>query len=867
MQDGRHKTARMGASTAGTMLALPAAISLGVVLARPALAQSVISGNHNSTVNLAAYPGGNPVSITAGSTIAPRSGDALVGLGGGPWSLANAGLLNAPDVGILLDTVGSVANAGVISAGYNGLSLNRGGTLSNAMGGSISGGHIGVYTGNGLGDITNEGVISASAGDAVSLYAGGSFTNASGARVLGGYSGVYARGTGTSIQNAGTITGPNSGLYLEGAVQVTNSGSLGGGDGIFAYGSGTGIDNTGRISGAKAGVLLDSGAELQNSGTITGGLVGALLGAGGHLTNQAGGLIEGGNIGVQTGSDAVIDNAGTILDGTVAGMVLGAQSSLDNSGVIGGVTGLVVSGAGSSVFDTGVIAATPSSGEAIALNGTDFLTLSTGAEIFGAIDGGGSASEIFLQGTGTLASTLQNFGAGSALGIAQGADWVASGQWEIAQVENAGTFQPGIIGTPLALTGNFTQVPGGTTRVLVTPSQTTEFNVSGVAQLGGALVYVLAPGSYAPGSENFLTAGGGIVGRFRSVTAVADAPASPALVTPPMVLALADATHQANLVVAQAFTVAPADDALFADANQAMALAAEQAGDTLLGHASGARSDGCAGALTGDCLAGAWVEAVGDNIGQADAFGASGGGFLAGLDRRIGPDGTRLGLALGVDALSLNDTSGGKAGMKTVRVGLYGAQPLGRMMLSASLIDGIMTGSTTRATGAGTALADSSANVLAGAAQLALPLVLDGWRLTPAAGLEFAAVNSGAMTETARTQAFAIATSASGGTSLRPYLRMAFSHSYITQSQWVVIPQASLGLAYQTGDPQGTVMITAHDGTPFATRGTPLSPASGLLMAGISVTRGRWSLRARYVAQVSGNGAAQTLDAAILIRF
>ena len=62
-------------------------------------------------------------------------------------------------------------------------------------------------------------------------------------------------------------------------------------------------------------------------------------------------------------------------------------------------------------------------------------------------------------------------------------------------------------------------------------------------------------------------------------------------------------------------------------------------------------------------------------------------------------------------------------------------------------------------------------------------------------------------------------------------------------------------------------MITAHDGTPFATRGSPLSPASGLLMAGISAVRGRWSLRARYAAQVLGNGTAQTLDAAILIRF
>jgi hypothetical protein len=113
--------------------------------------------------------------------------------------------------------------------------------------------------------------------------------------------------------------------------------------------------------------------------------------------------------------------------------------------------------------------------------GADVLTLGTGSVIVGDIAGEGSASQIMLTGTGTLASDIVGFGPGSALSLAQGAEWVASGNWTVASVVNGGTLQPGLVGAPLNLTGRFAQLSTGTLRVVVTPSGVSQFNVTGPA--------------------------------------------------------------------------------------------------------------------------------------------------------------------------------------------------------------------------------------------------------------------------------------------------------------------------------------------------------------------------------------------------
>ncbi len=151
--------------------------------------------------------------------------------------------------------------------------------------------------------------------------------------------------------------------------------------------------------------------------------------------------------------------------------------------------------------------------------GTNNLTLATGAVLTGTIDGGGSDSTVNLVGRGALSNTIANFGAGSEVNIEQNADWTATGHWTVATVTNSGTFQAGTLNPdpPLYLNGNFVQTTTGTLQVVVTPTLSTQFLVSGTAQLAGGLKYIFTPGTYAPHTYNFLTASGGITGSFATI--------------------------------------------------------------------------------------------------------------------------------------------------------------------------------------------------------------------------------------------------------------------------------------------------------------------------------------------------------------
>ena len=738
-----QKAGIWGGCGASALLALPAAMSFGGVLVGPAAAQGVIGTNQTTTVNLGNYAPG-PVSITAGTTISPVGGAGIEGAGRF-WSLSNAGVIDAQagdgvrldaggvvvnEVGSVIDAsgygvrvtgaVGSVTNSGAITALYDGISLNRGGEVANALGGTISGGHIGVYTGNGAGVVANAGVISAETGDAVSLYAGGSFSNAASGRVQGGYSGVYAGGNFSTVQNAGTIGGTSFGVYLSGASGVSNSGTISGGvDGIIDVGAGGTVGNSGVIEGGKVGLRMAADARVENEGRISGGVTGVKIGAGSVLENEAGGVILGGAVGLQAAGDVVIDNAGSI----------------------GGAVGIVVSGGQSSILNTGTVASSVRGGDAIELGagGADVLTLGTGSVIEGDIDGENSASQVLLMGGGTLASDVIGFGPGSGLSVAPGAEWVASGSWTVASVVNAGILQPGLVGAPLNLTGSFTQLSTGVLRVVVTPEGVSQFNVTGPVQLGGKLVYVLAPGVYAPVSESFLSSNGPVTGSFAQV--VVQSPAETGQSDPPLAMALASAASTAAVVVSQNFTVGPEDDGLFANANQVSVLDAQRAGDVLLGHAEaenagpcpaggvmangGGTQAGIAGALAGAfCGAGGWLETSGTRMDVSDGYDADVAGFLAGLDRRVGAAGTRVGLAVGYDAATLTDDAGGKASINTFRVGVYGAQPLGGFVVTGDVMGGFASIATTRATGAGDAAGRGDGTSVAGGVEVLAAVIV-----------------------------------------------------------------------------------------------------------------------------------------------
>ncbi|WP_284257177.1 autotransporter outer membrane beta-barrel domain-containing protein [Acidocella aquatica] len=816
-----------------------AALSLGAALAAPARAQSVIATSQTTTVDLAGY-GAGPVSITSGTTLSSGGPETLMDTQG-PVTLNNAGSVNAASgVGIYLGAGGavnnqaaggiraasygvltrnaaaSVSNAGVIAAGDDGVSLNAGGSVANAAGGSIFGAHIGVYTGNGVGVVANSGVISARTGDAVSLYSGGSLNNTASGQLVGGYTGVFEGGKGASVQNAGRISGPVFGAYLAGPGSLTNSGTIAGGlAGIIAVAPGASVTNTGLVHGITAGVRLGRGDALTNSGSIS------------------------------------------------------------------GATGVLVKGVGASIYDTGLIAASNGGAAVRFAGGAGSLTLGTGASITGAIDGGGTDSAIALTGSGQLTSDIANFGAGGVLNVAAGANWTASGNWMMGTVINSGIFQPGIIGAPLNITGNFVQLASGTLRVVVTPTGVSQINITGTALLGGRLVYVLAPGSYAPAAGAFLTANGGLSGSFASVStqltageAVVSGNATVLAIDPPGIF-----SYRLG-----AFSVAPADDALFARARQQLTLDAGRTSDDLLnltqdtppstcppaGALPGGRSTqaGIAQALAGAfCGAGGWVEASGSAMNQPGGYNARSAGFMAGAGRAVNDAGTTLGLAVAYDSSSLNDAQGGTANAQTIRLGAYGAQPLGRFMLSGDVLGGFISTDTARATGAGAASARPEGSVVSGAARLAMPLRLAGFGLLPSAGVSVAQVSLGRFSERAQQGAFALTGPATSGTSIKPYLRLAVSHDYVSAAHVVWTPQLGLGVDYEAGNPGRAMRVIAADGSAYATGTKRLDPLAGEVMAGLSASRGNVSLVLRYSAQVAGNWTAQSAEAALHILF
>jgi hypothetical protein len=842
---------------------------------------------------------------------------------------------------------GAVTNAGsIIGSASIAVDLFGGGTVTNLAGGSIYGYRYGVSASS-FASIDNSGVILAGTDEGVALGGGGAVVNRIGAQIYGGETGVYAGNSAAVVSNAGSIGGYNHAVFLAegGAVYNMAGASLGSyGDAVVIDGlpglvsnqgqilstgdsdavdfeTASQLENSGLISGGRYGVLLDrSGATLTNysgghieggyagvnevystlinAGSITGGTDGIVM-YGGTLTNVASGVIKGGAHGLYATYGAVITNAGQILDDSQSGAVLGDDVTLTNQpgGTIAGVHGIDFDGANSTVFNAGTIASTEPGGFAVAFQSSDvnYLTLSTGSVLDGIVDGGGSDSQIALVGTGTLGNTIQNFGTASALDVASGASWIGTGNWNIATVTNNGTFQGGQLNKPLNLTGDFVQASLATLRVVVTPTLSSQFLITGAAQLAGNLTYVFAPGYYAPHTYDFLTASDGTTGDFANVTYAG--------FVPPQLTHTTNATPPgANLVLAGSGLVTPGDDGVFNAQTQAMADSAQQANTSLLGKASqgagagssaaaacaaeaGAAQNTATGSATtasrmasavasAFCGAGGWIEATGTEMnaggsGGADDYHADTGGFLAGVDKAVNNIGTRIGLAVGYDESWLHDGGGGKADVDTVRVGLYASQPIGRFTIAADVMYGHGDNHTHRATGIGQANGSYGTNIYSGAVQGSTELFLGPVELVPAAGVRIAHIASGSFAETGGgfIPAFAVSSNGTDYTSVQPFVNMGLSHSFLSASGMTVTPSAGVGFIYEAGDRGKAVDVTAGDFTSFAATHNNLDRATAVLSAGIAAGRDNWSLFAHYTAYVSGNWTSQTAEAGLQVKF
>ncbi|MEM5382757.1 autotransporter domain-containing protein [Paraburkholderia phymatum] len=437
---------------------------------------------------------------------------------------------------------GKVVNAGTIAGdvfglvdSQSGIHMPDGGTVINLATGRI-GGYGSAILAAPATTVMNDGTIASGSGPAIDLTAGTSNT--------GGF--VANNGTIASSGGVAIRFGPNDDtLLITGASSISGTvdgggQSAGGGNTLILGGTTAGKFDLSSI-GANAqyrnfNILRKQDASVWTmTGTNSVDELWQMAGGGLVVAGQLTGGISAAPQSV--GLDVEVASGGAIHAPTGSAVSLGAASRIANNGAIDGhadkISTLNVQGAGSSIVNTGIVTADGAGapgisidaqgGEAALINnvgasissvqdvavmggsnvdimnaGTlwgrsaavrftgsnDVLTLDTGSNVSGDLDGGNGANNaLVLQGTGRLASPAYGFSSLAMRGV----------DWTLASTASAGT----------------TTIETGTLRVngaLTSPTVTVASGaaLAGTGTVTGALV---TQGTIAPGDAIFAQGG------------------------------------------------------------------------------------------------------------------------------------------------------------------------------------------------------------------------------------------------------------------------------------------------------------------------------------------------------------------------
>ncbi|WP_454732883.1 MULTISPECIES: autotransporter domain-containing protein [Cupriavidus] len=798
------------------------------------------------------------------------SGNITLNGGGLQWASGNttdiSGRLNAlGTAGGTFDTNGNDVTVASALAGAGGLTKAGAGTLTltnlNTYAGvtTISGGTLAL---TGTGSIaSSSGLVNNGTFD-ISGKSGGATIAAlsgTGAVALGGQTLTVSTGGGTGGGTFSGVIGGMGGLTLGGGTQTLS--------GLNTY-AGTTTVNAGTLALTGAGSIASSGGLINNgsfdiSGTTGGAAVRALSGSG---TVALGSQTLTVNNAAGTFSGAIGGTGGLTLDGgtqTLSGVNTYTGATTINAGT------LALAGAGRLAADTGVALAGTGArldlsaggsqsvghlsgvgGSQVAL-GTNTLTLTdnTSQTFGGSLAGTGG---LIKQGSGTLtlngtnsafAGTTTVAGGALAVGDAANANATLGGNvlvnapgtlrghgTVLGNVDNSGFVAPGgSIGT-LSVGGNYAQAASGTLSIEVSPTDASQLRVSGSAALGGTLAVVFTPGTYSARQYTVLSAANGVTGRFANVT-TATAGASLGTLQPSVTYGLGD-------VALTLAATSPTDPLVVAPANTSIYTAL---GTTALSQAQGASAtllERLANVQHGlETSRDVWIKANGTRnkvggTGSAPGFQTHAYGFLAGADGQLGS--ATVGAAGGYTHTSIGEDGTGSSGdIDTLRLALYGNQPVGVVNLSATLGYGLDFLSQKRPfAGLGTAEGDHIGHEFTAAMQASLPMQAGGFVLTPQAGLRYAYIRANGFGESgAGGQNLQV--DADNARSLQPYVGVALDKAFGDAARPVNV-QLRLGYAHEALGGGRVALVQSQDGTVFAAPGTDL-PRS-FLTTGASVS-------------------------------
>ncbi|TWB26079.1 hypothetical protein FBZ91_14412, partial [Nitrospirillum viridazoti] len=357
-----------GATIAGTVAATLSATGNYLAGSGVTLVSSPSASDYSAVVariTTVSNVAGAGFSVGGGSLLLTVTNDYV---GGSLGTIDNTGTISGVATGVYIaptGTVGTLTNSGTISGSVRGFAMDDTligsqvggsvGTLSNA--GTLSGGSMGVYMADGsrIDRIVNSGVILGTTSAGMGLFGSvGTLVNSVTGTIVSTNStalGVGGQGLG-QLTNNGLISGAVGGIaVLTSLSQVINAGTVTGATALFVASSATlgPVANSGLIAGkilnASTNALTISGGTGATIGTLTGQTVtstGSIVNTLSNLSFTSGNLLLNDDINV-TGHTVV--NSGASLTLTNPVTVTGAfDQTAGTLNLTPGTSGLIVSG-------------------------------------------------------------------------------------------------------------------------------------------------------------------------------------------------------------------------------------------------------------------------------------------------------------------------------------------------------------------------------------------------------------------------------------------------------------------------------------------------------------------------------------------